>query len=134
MEQLRLKLGVLPTLKETQALWYAILRATGFRDLECGTDPDGMLRTTFTPPASAAEYREHAEYFRLAERYLRSVTRAKTWPTEQERLVWQLHSEGLSIREIVAQASAEMPRYYIGLAKAHEIVSRHRRVVLKGVR
>ena len=134
MEQLKLALGILPTLRETQRLGYAILNATGFRDLECGTDPDGMLRTTFTPPATLTEYREHAEYYRLAERYLRSATRAKTWPSRYEREVWHLHSEGLSIREIVARVQATMPRHSSGIAKVHEIVSRHRRQALKGVR
>ena len=134
MEQLKLALGVLPTLRETQRLWYAILKATGFRDLECGTDPDGMLRTTFTAPATMQEYREHAEYYRLAERHLRRVTRAKAWPSRYEREVWYLHSEGLSIREIVAKVTSTMPRHSSGIAKVHEIVARHRRAALKGVR
>lgn len=124
--QFRLRLGELPTYEETRRLWYAILKSTGFRDLECGNDPDGMLRTTFTPPDSRDEYEEHAEYYRLASIY---ADRRK-WPSGFERLVWRLHSEGHTVREIVAMSASEMPAETTYIKRIHEVIARHRRIML----
>lgn len=124
--QLTLQLGVFPSFTETQRYWYGVLRASGFRDAECGY-VDGALRTQVTV-GDRVSYEARSEYYRLASYW----ARWGRFPSPLERLIWSLHAEGHTMREIAASASvcamAAPRRVY--LHDVHATIARHRRRML----
>lgn len=81
--------------------WYKKLKKSGFNDIETA---DGALKKSHTDLFSVyhADYgsiylEAKEEYFRLARQLLHDYK----FSTPQQKLVWQLHSEGLSIRTII---------------------------------
>lgn len=89
-----------PEFKALQAKWTKRLRDSGFEDIE---ESDGNLidedrlsrRLKWSPERIASD----AEYYRLATQYLN----VGTFKNKKERRIWELHSEGLSIRAISKQ-------------------------------
>jgi hypothetical protein len=99
--------------KELQDEWYAKLANDGFDDIE--QDEDHLKRWTVhrvnrllypemrnetyrgaqNPRSSAQRIAEKEEYYRLAGFFLHDYD----FKDELERLIWEMHSEGMSSRE-----------------------------------
>lgn len=78
------------TLTEAQASWYQKLRQTGFKDIE---DSQGRLHTWSISFINTKPIRQdRIDYFRLAAQFLHD----KKFPSKQAKLIWSMHSEGLS--------------------------------------
>jgi hypothetical protein len=115
------------TLDETRAWWDAHLRACGFRDIE--PVPGGMLSNESHRDKSAAELAEGEAYFCAARSYL-----ARTrFPWRLERVVWEAHSRGQTMREVLATARASRLAS-VSLKHVHAIIARHRAAMLKLLR
>lgn len=85
----------MPSLK---TVWYRKLERAGFRDIETGSEHDGLLRTDKRiDPEKLSEYEAQAEYYRLAGQYLHEAT----FEAPFDRDVWERHAEGMSVRNIV---------------------------------
>lgn len=85
--------------KKLQRKWYAKAKASGFQDIERNEDELHSLTSyagnnRYNPPRREA----WTEYYRLAGQFLNE------WKFESasERLIWELHAEGYTIREIAA--------------------------------
>jgi hypothetical protein len=96
-------------LKSLQAKWYAKLKKSGFEDIENGSD-NPMLLTWETnyfykhygnrPDVVAAKF----DYYLRASHLL---NRPEVFENEFEKLVWEKHSEGTSIREMAKQLASK---------------------------
>lgn len=88
-----------------QAKWYGKLKKSGFKDAEQDEDHlkvwssrlfNGTVNgQQFTQKRSYYESRE--DYYRLAGWFLNEYP----FKTPKDKLIWQLHSEGISIRNII---------------------------------
>lgn len=94
-------------LNKLQKLWYSKLKADGFEDIE---QENGMLKE-WSSKFYTSQFKEtngtkaedkipinyaKAEYYRLAEHFLNS----HKFKNRLESLIWNLHSQGMSFREI----------------------------------
>jgi len=88
-----------------QKTWYKKLAKEGFKDIERTDDvgkASGMLKNdvikhviqTYTPEKFAIK----EEYYRLAAQFLYE----HKFKSDKDRTIWRLHSEGVSVRDIVA--------------------------------
>lgn len=86
-------------LKALQKIWYEKLKKSGFKDAE---RPDGrfhLCASSLPSRYNSTFFAAREEYFRLAGQLLHEYPFEST----SQMLVWRLHSEGLSIREIVKE-------------------------------
>ena len=87
-------------LKKLQKEWYSKLEAEGFEDIE---DSAGRLKRWdsfyFKLRHRGPRFAAKEEYFRIAERFLYS----HSFSEKADKLIWKMHSEGLSCREIAIQ-------------------------------
>lgn len=84
-------------LKLLQKKWYKVLKQDGFTDIEKDEDTLHTWTSTFfkmrhNPILSTAK----EEYFRLAGQFLHDYP----FETKVDRLIWELHSQGLGVRQI----------------------------------
>lgn len=90
---------------DLQAKWYKKLKDSGFEDAE--QDPETLkqwTRSKFAPQQNngaaldvvMAKNRSKQEYYRLAGHFLYDFN----FTSELHRLIWELHSDGLSHRDI----------------------------------
>jgi hypothetical protein len=84
--------------KDLQKDWYKKLKDSGFQDIERGagqlkTDPLQNIKTFY----DLNSFESKQEYFRMAGAFLYSYK----FKNEAEKLIWRLHSEGVSFRTIV---------------------------------
>jgi hypothetical protein len=82
-------------LQDLQKVWYAKLRATGFKDLEFFTET-GVATTSMLNASIGSlmgHYRPESEYYFAKARWY--VHHGK-FDTNFEALVWQYHSDGVS--------------------------------------
>lgn len=96
-----------PNSKEFKKLknkWYKKLEESGFDDIEYTGESDGVLQTFDSYKArkmlkdwSAVTLEGTEEYFRLARQFLHS----HQFEDVREKLIWEAHSEGVGIREII---------------------------------
>ena len=117
------------TKRQLQALtqkWYQKLKKSGFDDIEM---PNGKwlkqyhneyYQARYTP----LEFQNKEEYFRKARHFL--IEHA--FESEKDRLVWQLHSEGLSLREITKKLKIKLKHHHVG-----DIIVRLRNIMLHGI-
>lgn len=81
---------------KTQKLWAKKLKDSGFVDIEY---PGGTLRST-SPQSfknkSLIAFETTREYYILAEHFLHEYQ----FKTELERVIWEYHANGLSVRDI----------------------------------
>jgi glycerophosphoryl diester phosphodiesterase len=124
VEQLALPLAG-PSLRETQDYWYRVLEESGFADAECG-HRDACLRTTATVP-DRLTWEARQEYYRQAEQYARTGR----FSSRLESLVWRLHAQGLSVRQITVHASLSrvISPLNVYLKHVQDIVARHRELM-----
>lgn len=76
-----------------QAEWYSKLTATGFKDAEDGSDRLKAWDSYRMPKHSNLDVRQ---YFLDATQFMHEYSFANP----RERIIWQLHSEGLYLREV----------------------------------
>lgn len=84
-------------LKKLKALWEKKLKKSGFEDIE---QKDGRLKAwhshRFAVEAKKTVFEAKAEYYRKAEHFLNDAQ----FSSKKERRVWELHSQGVSERDI----------------------------------
>jgi hypothetical protein len=89
------------TYKELKTLWYAKLKADGFEDIERSEDMLKVWSTTFTMavPNSSTPIQLAAKeaYYRFATHFLNDYQ----FETLRDKIVWEYHSNGMSMRNIV---------------------------------
>jgi hypothetical protein len=83
-----------------QTLWYEKLKQSGFQDLETSRGflkdwPSQRLRRDYTPE----RFQEKLNYYRFASQLLWEFK----FKTKLEKKIWELHTEGKSMREISFQ-------------------------------
>jgi hypothetical protein len=90
--------------KALKAKWYGKLHKSGFDDIE--HDEEHLKRNAsepFTSKTRGRRYRDKQVYFESREEYYRLAGRflnEHKFSDKKEELIWSLHSEGMSIREI----------------------------------
>lgn len=84
-------------MNELRAYWYRRLRESGFRDIE---HRDGSLadrnRLAYALALGPVVRQANAEYYDDAAAYLAVAV----FPTALEQRVWELHVDGMTVREI----------------------------------
>lgn len=92
--------------KDLQAKWYKKLANTGFADIE---QPDGNLKNWALSLIRHDETTENAkqDYYRLAGQLLHS---SYPFQSNTERKIWEMHAEGLSIRDIAKKLKSQRIR------------------------
>ncbi len=87
-------------LKKLQNKWYDKLEKSGFEDIEERHSPKEFLKRWagqwFKRRTHVHNFEAKQEYFYQCGHFLTT----HDFDTETERKVWQMHSEGLSLREI----------------------------------
>lgn len=87
-------------LKKLQDKWYKKLAKAGFEDIEDINSPNEFLKewhgSWFRSRGHASRFTAKESYFYQAGHFLTN----HEFKNEQEKKVWKLHSEGLSLREI----------------------------------
>lgn len=86
---------------QLQKEWYKRLKDSGFNDLESFDtegQPNDLLKTDvrIDTKKSVNIYQAKQDYYRFAGQFLYDYN----WQNALERLIWELHSEGFSSREI----------------------------------
>ena len=80
--------------KTQKEIWYKKLEESGFKDIE---DDKGQLKRTSTSRnIPLVAWTAKLDYFQMATNFLEDYK----FNSEIERLIWEYHSEGLSVREI----------------------------------
>lgn len=87
--------------KKLKLEWYKKLAKSGFRDIENenGRMDIGKSLHNIVQKYDQNSYAEKEEYYRLAGRFLWDYP----FPSKQERLIWELHSEGVAIDDIYVE-------------------------------
>lgn len=110
-----MKFWATPKFQKLQARWYKKLAEFGFYDIEI--NPNNLREDT----ARVADADAIKQYYRQASDYLHTAT----FNTEREQEMWQLHCEGLSLREIgleVCLSKSTVQRY---LEKHRKLMKTH---------
>lgn len=96
--------------KQLQAKWYAKLKKEGFEDIERAEDlmhPEYDLKAwhskRFQINNTPESFQQRERYYQLAGQF----TYDHEFSEASERQIWQLHAEGLSIREICRRLSKQ---------------------------
>lgn len=87
------------SLKKLQAEWYKKLKNEGFVDIEQDEDTlKTWASSDFTEKTRQAStlYSQRAEYYYMANHFLNKYA----FEDDKERIVWEYHSNGISIRNI----------------------------------
>lgn len=93
-----------PKLRKLQAKWYGKLKKKGFEDIEYDEDHLKLSSERFVvrnsgayanPTLTSAKY----EYYSSCRKFLNEYT----FKNKKERAVFELHSEGVSIRDIATK-------------------------------
>lgn len=83
--------------KDLQAKWYKKLKNSGFEDAEQDeTQLKSWSNNYFTLRHDIKSFKHKERYYQLAGQFLFS----HTFPRIADKLVWQLHSEGHTVRKI----------------------------------
>lgn len=85
--------------KKLKDTWYKKLEKSGFVDVEASEDSLKEWDSSITLRYDKHIIASKEEYFRLAGKFLFSYE----FESERDTAIWQLHSDGLSLREIATQ-------------------------------
>ncbi len=101
-------------LKKLQAKWYAKLEKAGFKDIE--QDDDNLKqwhshRFLVSNNYSKDKFDDKENYFRLAGQFLHE----HKFQSVLDKKIWEAHSEGLSVREIVKTLKQKNIKVYKNL-------------------
>lgn len=95
--------------KKLQADWYKKIKDKGFNDIE---QEDGMLKSwhssLFSKNYNVITHEAKEEYYRLAGIFLQH----NKFKDAKERYIWERHSSGVSIRNIVKELKAKKIKAY----------------------
>lgn len=93
--------------QDLKAEWYVKLKKDGFADIE--HDEDRLKKWTSSVFGLKPEWNEiKAEYYRAAGMFLYD----HLFKDKYERLVWQLHAEGLSVPNVIKALKAKGHKAY----------------------
>lgn len=111
-------------IKQLKAHWYQKLKEEGFKDAETPNGylkdhPVERLKRDYTPE----KFNEKQNYFRLAAQFYHD----HTFDSFHEQKVWQLHAEGLSLREMATQLRTK--ENHINKDGLQKIVSKFSRII-----
>lgn len=99
---------------ELRRKWYGKLKKEGFDDIE---QLDGNLKTwvssEFTRNYDANFAKAKEDYYRLAGQFLHRYH----FKDKKEQLIWELHSQGVSIRDIVKELKKKNYKIYKSLVQ-----------------
>lgn len=93
-----------------QAEWYAKLAKAGFKELE---DPQGRLRNWHSFDLPRIHKQDMQQYFLDAQTFLNE----HSFESHRERIIWQMHSEGLFLREIAAALKCSKDTIHASIKK-----------------
>lgn len=97
--------------KDLQAYWYDIAKQTGFEDCEYA---NGVVKTEVNYRAAKLKVKASIKnYFSLASDILHS----HEFKTELEKQIWDLHCQGLSIRETNKQVNCPVSTIHLILKR-----------------
>jgi hypothetical protein len=117
-----------PELLKLKATWYAKLKKKGFQDIE---QDEERLNTWdshyFHSNYDFTRFQAKEEYYRLAGQFLN----CHKFKNAAEKKVWELHSSGKSIREIVTKMKSLGYKTYIN--KVHYAIKRLAKKMISGV-
>jgi hypothetical protein len=83
--------------KELQSKWYGKLKKSGFDDIEQDEEHLKIWHSHFfLSRYDATKYEAKEEYYRMAGHFLNDYK----FKTKVEKLIWQYHCDGISLREI----------------------------------
>lgn len=105
--------------KDLQKKWYAKLKRSGFADIE--SDEDNLKVSTLRQ--FVMDYRKEVsenkeEYYRMAGHFLHD----HKFETPVEKTIWRLHSDGISIMDIVFYLKSKKVKTY--KRKVHETIQK----------
>ena len=114
--------------QQLKAYWYQKLKDAGFKDAESPRGhlkdwPAQRLKRDYTPE----KFEEKQNYYRYAAQFLFE----HDFPSPHERKVWELHSQGYSLREIVHRL--RKPHGTINKDNVQKITSRYARFIRKAI-
>lgn len=119
-----------PEFRKLQRDWYKKLKEDGFEDIEDTNSKEEFLKewhsSSFQLSHDPATFEAKQEYFYLATKFLSSYQ----FPTEVERIIWTLHAEGKSLREIAVDLQTKGHRLFKD--KVHHIV-KNLEAVMRGI-
>jgi hypothetical protein len=117
--------------KELQAKWYAKLKKTGFNDIESHTqnddNPDGSLKEwhsqRFYINNRVEDFKQKERYYQLATQF----TYDYKFNDEQDKIIWDLHANGSSVREI----SKQLNKKGYDRTSVHKVIKKLRNVLFQ---
>jgi hypothetical protein len=112
-----------PEFRKLQKQWYAKLAESGFKDIE-QTDWESGEQSLREYAVSRPYDERKAAYYRRACEYARQL--------ERETDIWRLHSEGYTLRRIVAALRREWPD--LTDDSCEDIIRRHRARMVRATR
>lgn len=87
------------TLKSLTKKWYKKLEDSGFEDIEAA---DGNLKRWsnkfYLRDSTRVLFESKQEYYRMAGHFLHETS----FRNERERLIWELHSEGIGVEDTIS--------------------------------
>lgn len=93
--------------KELIRFWYQRLREEGFEDIEDTDSPRQLLKewhsTKFLDHADGVRSSARQKYYEMATHFLH----AHQFESEMEYTIWEMHSNGLSLRKIAKEVSSQ---------------------------
>lgn len=122
-----------PDYQTLKKKWYAKLERLGFSDIE--TD-DGMLKSWDSRRFLVnnkhygnrpATHQEKANYYYYANQFLHNYA----FPKETHRLVWEEHSNGVSIDKITAKL--KKARFKVSRGEVFKIIRHYKQIMLDGL-
>ena len=112
--------------RDLQKKWYGKLKKAEFKDIE---RPDGTLElwtcSFFKTRYNETLFSAKEEYYRLASQLLHS----HSFQDKKEMLMWQMHSEGISVRNIVKTLKAK--KFKVSKDTVHAVIKRLANLMLK---
>lgn len=83
--------------QELKDIWYEKLKQDGFEDIEHDEDHLKSWASDFKRARSLHSWQAKASYYYMAEHFLRE----HRFKSKKEKIIWEYHSNGTSIRNIV---------------------------------
>lgn len=117
-----------PQYKELRDQYYHILKMQGFEDIEDVDSEDQRLKHNGQSGTLEGCFKGspikilRAEYFQLADQFLKVCM----FDNDIERRIWEMHAEGLTMREITGAIATQG----YSLRNVHKIIHRLRTLML----
>ncbi len=117
-----------PKLKELQDLWYKKLKDDGFKDIETSEyflkwPVEGQIQQNLHENRS--RYNEaKQDYYRLVGYFLHDYD----FKVDKEKLIWEMHAEGLSLRKISMELKKK--NIFIAYTQIKEMIHKLRKLMI----